>query len=209
MTTYVAVGLRGSIMAEWYLPPLLAVWLVPCVHGLWISTAVLRPQARAWAAPALAAGLLAIELTGFDLGRGPQPSPWMPLSVWEERERLYAEAAGWLRPRLQPGDIVAASEIGSLGYSCDCRILDTAGLVSPEALAYYPLPAESYVTNYAIPTQLIVDRQPTYLVSLEVFMRNTLMTDPRFTDAYDLVRSYPTTAFGSNGLLLYRRRENP
>jgi hypothetical protein len=131
----------------------------------------------------------------------------MPLSVWEEREQLYARAAVDLGPLLHADDIIAASEIGAFGYACDCRILDTVGLVSPGSSRYYPLPPGHYSTNYAIPVALILDAQPQFVVSLEVFMRDTLLTDPRFTKAYELIWEAPTNAFGSHGLLMYRRIE--
>lgn len=73
---------------------------------------------------------------------------------------------------------VAASEMGAIGYYCDCRILDTLGLVSREALRYYSDPAEAIVAKYAIPARLMQDLAPEYVVNPEVFMRRTL-PDPR------------------------------
>src|SRR3712207_7496209 len=56
-----------------------------------------------------------------------------------------------LSEELRPGDVVAAPEIGALGYTSGAPILDTAGLVSPEATRYYPLPAEMLVGDNAVP----------------------------------------------------------
>lgn len=209
LTTYAALGLRGSLISDWYLPPLLAVWFVPCVRGLWLLIEALGQRARRWMGPGVAVALLAMEFAGFDLGRGVQSSAWVPLSVNREREDLYAQAAEAIRPLLAHGDVVAASEIGALGYFCGCRILDTFGLASPVSLSYYPLPPSNYSANYAIPTDLIIQQRPTYLVSLEIFMRRTLLLDSRFLDSYELVQRFPTTAFNSDGLLIYRLRQAP
>jgi hypothetical protein len=87
--------------------------------------------------------------------------------------------------------------------------LDTVGLVSPSVSRYYPLPEGSVVVNYAVPTELIVDLQPEVLVSLEVFLRRTLLSSQQFLDEYHLVWQAPTDAFGSRGLMIYARRDLP
>ena len=53
-------------------------------------------------------------------------------------------------------------------------MLDTVGLVSPVALAYYPLPADQLVTDNAIPARLIVDQQPDVVVTLDAFAQRSL-----------------------------------
>ncbi|HSB90945.1 MAG TPA: hypothetical protein VLD63_13070 [Anaerolineales bacterium] len=205
MGTYVLAGLRGSLVAEWYTPPLLAVWMLAWLHGLWLTLHGLQLGSARWAGLGLAVVLMVTEMAGFDLGRGRQANAWMPLSVWEERELLYLRAAEDLRPRIGAADVVAASEIGAFGYACGCRILDTVGLVSRVSLGYYPLPAGRYSTNYAIPSELIRDQRPRFLVTLEVFARDTLLRDARFLGDYELVWEAPTDAFGSRGLQVYQR----
>ena len=125
--------------------------------------------------------------------------------MWNEREDLYRDAAEHLRPQLKSGDVVAAPEIGALGYYCDCRILDTVGLVSPEALKYYPLPTSMYSVNYAVPPDLIRDTAPAYVVSLDVFVDRSLISAPWFPQQYHLVEQLDAAAFGSTSLLIYRR----
>ena len=43
----------------------------------------------------------------------------------------YGDIATWLRAELEPGQTVAALDIGAVGYLSDRRILDLMGLVSP------------------------------------------------------------------------------
>jgi hypothetical protein len=80
------------------------------------------------------------------------------------------------------------------------------GLISPKASTYYPLDPKFYVINYAIPPQLILDSQPDYIVILEVYGRNGLLIDPRFQSVYTLQEKIPTDIYGSDGLLIFKKR---
>jgi hypothetical protein len=107
---------------------------------------------------------------------------------------------------IQPASVIATPEIGALGYYCGCTILDTAGLVSPEALSYYPLPRHMYYINSAIPPNLIRSSKPHYLISLDAFLRNSLTREAWFYKEYRLEGQIPTTIFGSQFLQIYKRQ---
>ncbi len=201
---YTALGLRGSLMAEWYVVPLLPLWILFFLDGLRQVLAGFRPRLRRPASLVLGAAMVACMVGGLNLGRDASRPFLAPVAAWDERERLYAQAAGFLTPLLEEGDIVAASEIGALGYACDCRILDTVGLVSPVSLRYYPISGDLPAFN-AIPTGLVRDLVPDYVVSLEVFMRPTLLQDDWFRENYRQILRLGTRAFGSDGLLVYQR----
>lgn len=47
----------------------------------------------------------------------------------------YGGTGDWLRENTPPGAVIAALDIGALGYRAERRILDLAGLVSPDARA--------------------------------------------------------------------------
>jgi hypothetical protein len=192
-------------MAEWYLVPLVPFWLILLFSGLAaVGREVQRTSMRGlvWALPL---ALLLIEVASLNLGRDETRPATLPLNVWVEREELYLLAADFLNDNAPDDSLIAASEIGALGYACDCRILDTVGLVSPSVSSYYPLPEGSLVGNYAIPTELILSHQPDYLVSLDVFLRNTLLKDGTFLSDYREVWRAQTDAFGSRDLLIFER----
>ena len=130
-----------------------------------------------------------------------RPAPQM---AWHKLELLYTQVGRELATQIEPGALVAAGDVGALGYYSNARLLDTVGLNSPEATAYYPLPDSAYVINYAIPTDLILDRRPDYVVILEVYGRNTFLPDSRFQAEYDLIKKIPTDIYGSRGLLIFR-----
>jgi hypothetical protein len=123
--------------------------------------------------------------------------------AWTKLEDLYSQAADVVLQDYHPGDVVAAGDVGVLGWKTRAPILDLVGLNSPVTGKYYPLPAEDYVINYAVPSDLILDEKPAYVVILEVYGRLTLLKDERFGAQYHLLEKIPTDFYGSDGLLVY------
>jgi hypothetical protein len=126
--------------------------------------------------------------------------------AWHKLELIYEQVGRGLARSAPPGSTVAAGDVGALGYFSGARILDTVGLMSPEASAYYPLPESAYVIGYAISTDLILTEQPDYVVFLEVYGRNTLLQDDQFAAQYELIETIPTDIYGSAGMMVWRRR---
>jgi hypothetical protein len=133
----------------------------------------------------------------------PRPAPQM---AYIQLEQLYHQAAARILPDLLPTDVIAAGDVGVIGFDTGARILDTVGLNSPQAISYYPLPEDNYVINYAISDALIIDAQPDWLVILEVYGRETLLKNISFTAQYQLWETLPTDIYGSQGMLIYRHR---
>lgn len=124
-----------------------------------------------------------------------------------QRERDYLIVADTLN-KMQVGNArVASSEIGALGYGYGGPILDTIGLVSPIATRYYPIPKDELLTNNAIPRQLIRAEQPEFVMSLDVFIANSLLKDDEFAKRYRPVFRGKSAIFGSNSLLLFARQD--
>lgn len=129
-----------------------------------------------------------------------------PGMAYIQLELYYEEAAGFLKahsPLPLPQITIAAGDVGVLGYRTNARILDTVGLNSPQTLTYYPLAPEMYVINYAIPTRLILDELPEYVILLEVYGRNTLLMSREFLSRYHLIYQIETDIYGSKGLLIF------
>ena len=188
---YVVVGLRGVRLFPWYLVPVEPFYLLGAAAGL----VHLRRQ---W----LAAALLLWQLPAIDWHQ-----PLLPLGEDLGREQLYLSVGEQLGASLPPNAVIAAPEIGALGYASNRPMLDTVGLVSPAALPYYPLPADQLVTDNAIPARLIDDREPDAVVTLDAFASRSLLPDPTFQRAYRLQASYPAAVWQSHNLLVFRRVE--
>jgi len=129
--------------------------------------------------------------------------------AWVRLEEAYTLVARRLAPEVSERTVVAAGDVGALGYFLDAHILDLVGLNSKEVMQYYPLPDEMYVINYAVPPGAVFAAMPDYVVLLEVYGRETVLKDPRFLHAYTLVATVPTDLYGSRGLLVFRRMDPP
>ena len=192
---YALVGLRGVRLFPWYLVPLVPFFLLGAAAGL-----ARLGRARA---PWLAAAVLVWQLPAIDW----QHAPLLPTgsSLW--REAVLLDAGRELRASLPPSAVVAAPEIGALGYASNLRILDTVGLVSPAALPYYPLSPEQLATDNAIPPRLIADEKPEAVVTMDAFAERSLLRDAAFLAAYRLDRTYDAPVWASQQLLVFIRRD--
>jgi hypothetical protein len=45
-----------------------------------------------------------------------------------------------------------------------------------------------------------------YLVSLEAYIRETLLQDDRFESQYMLIQTLDTNIYGSSGMMIFKRR---
>ncbi len=207
---FAAFAIANPLIFRWYLTPPLPPYFFGILSGAWfVGKALRRPRWRRalWAAAFLLPVVVPLSTWQWhpDHGRT-TPAPEM---AWYRLELLYHRAARFLAPRLQPDPAavtVAAGDVGVLGYDTGARILDLAGLNSPETLAYFPLPASDYVINYAVPARLIRERKPDYIVILEVYGRKSLLPQPWFWQTYALLADFPTGIYGSRGLLIFGRR---
>jgi hypothetical protein len=204
------------LIFRWYLAPPQPFYFLLILTGLATLLSSLAQLWRTARLPAWARQLdpLALPVAAFALlsllawtprpDHGPtEPAPQM---AWHQLELYYRQVGLALAPRLTPTSVVAAGDVGALGYYSNARILDTVGLMSPEVTAYYPLDPALYTISYAIPPQLIQDQKPDYVVFLEVYGRLGLLQDPGFLANYQLFQYIDTDIYGSHGLLVYQRR---
>jgi Gpi18-like mannosyltransferase len=211
-----AFSIPNPLIFRWYLtPPLPPYFLFILLGADQLLNSLFRLKlkaptaAAAWRTVVPALLLICLPLastmTGWDLHPDHGPDRPAPDMAWFKLELLYQQAAGILAPQLTPAQTLAAGDVGTLGYFTSARILDTVGLNSAVSLHYYPLDASYYVINYAIPTRLILDQKPDYVVVLEVYVRKTLLQDAQFKHDYQLIQTLPTDIYGSNGLLIFKR----
>jgi hypothetical protein len=128
-----------------------------------------------------------------------------PSMAWTKLEILYEQAAEIVNSHWKTGDVVAAGDVGVLGWETRASILDLVGLNSPITGNYFPLDQSKYVINYAVPADLVMDMHPEFVVVLEVYIRKTLLKDPRFVKEYQLLEKIPTDFYGSDGMLIYQK----
>ena len=210
---FVAYSVANPLIFRWYLAPPLPFYILLILAGLDRLLSDLLAAIRGWrwnlpfsplAIPVGAFVFLSLHAWTLHPDHGPtEPAPQM---AFHQLELYYADIGRSLAPQVTPNTVLAAGDVGALGYYSNARIIDTVGIVSPEATAYYPLDPALYVINYAIPPKLILDTRPDYVILMEVYGRAGLLLDPRFQASYTLVRQIDTNIYGSRGLLVYQRR---
>jgi len=197
-----AFSIANPLIFRWYLTPPLPMYFL----GIFIGIEVLGRNLKS-PLPLAICGILAFGFTlnGWTLHPDHGPDRPAPKMAYIKLEEVYWQVASDLQGQIREEQTLAAADIGVLGYYTGSRILDTVGLISPESEVYYPLPDDFYITNYAIPPDLIHQEKPDFLVFLEVYGRNGLLMDPQFLDEYDLLFRYQTDIYGSDGMLVYVR----
>jgi hypothetical protein len=200
---FAAFSVANPLIFRWYLSPPLPLYVL----GIALGLEGLTRSRRAQPIRIVASGLIVILLlNSWTLKPDHGPTRPAPKMAYIKLEQIYTQVAERLQPSLKPEDVIAAGDIGALGYFTDARILDTVGLVSPVTLEYFPIPDSYYVINYAIPPELIMDQQPQYIVILEVYGREGLLRDSEFNREYQLIDSIPTDIYGSRAMLVFKRR---
>jgi arabinofuranosyltransferase len=189
VTFYVLIGLRGVRLFYWYGVPMQPLYLLAAAAGM--------QRFNRWWLPAV---LVIWQVIAVDWR-----SPFLPAGENLVREQVFADLGRDLRATLPANATIAAPEIGALGYTSGLRMLDTVGLVSPAALAYYPLPPEALVTDNAIPAALITAQRPDAVVTLDAYAQHTLLEDAAFVREYQLVDRRPADVWQSRELLVFRR----
>lgn len=102
-------------------------------------------------------------------------------------------AARWVAEQSAPGDLVAAHDIGRLGYLTEQPILDFAGLISPETI---PI-----LRDEAALLELAIAREARYLVTFADWYP-IMVKDPRLTPLH-ATNCAPTRAAGGKPMTVY------
>jgi arabinofuranosyltransferase len=212
---YFAVfALANPLIFRWYLSPPLPFYFLLIVTGVWTAACDLgkllgrhaaKLQYTVFSLFAIAA--LALTLNAWTLHPDHGPDRPAPEMAWFGGELVYRQIALDLQERLKPGDVVAIADIGTFGYYSGATILDPVGLISPDSSRYYPVPPEQHANALAIPTQLILDRQPDYVIMLEAYIRHTLLESGEFNARYELLDTVETDILESSAFMIFRRSD--
>lgn len=197
-----AFSITNPLIFRWYLTPPLPIYFLGIFLGMTRIASDIRKPALTILFPALAVGL---TLNGWTIHPDHGPDRPAPEMAFIKLELLYERVGRDLADEIESDQVLAAGDIGALGYFTRAKILDTVGLITPEVAHYYPLPESYYEINYAIAPDLILDKQPDYIVILEVYGRNELLEEPHFKQSYELIETLDTDLYGSQGMLIYQK----
>jgi hypothetical protein len=129
------------------------------------------------------------------------PYAWLP---YLERGVVYREAALFLQNKTKGKDIVAASDVGILGYYYSGPILDLMGLISNESLKYYPIAGNDGIV-YLIPPKAVAEFKPKYLMAPFSHVYGMLSVDPDFQSHYTLLKSWANPAMTDGIVSIWER----
>lgn len=196
------LSLANPVIFVWYYPPLLVFLDTIVLLGVAELIQAVKSQRR----QIVFAGVLGVLLLLQWRGASDFVQRW-PIDL-RQREIAYERAAADLIGVVQPDQTIALPEIGVFGYAFDrAHIIDTVGLVSPEAIPYLLKErAVGQEFNYAISPAVMTALKPDYLITLEIFARPTLLQSPDFLRDYQLIKTFETNDFGSKGLLVFERK---
>ena len=211
----VIFSISNPLIFRWYLTPPLPFYFLGILVGLeQVLSGLLHPKTLQIGLPwrqTIGLALLLVLPVGGSLSdwrihpdHGPdRPAPQM---AYIGLELLYRQVADQISPRLTSNTILAAGDVGVLGYYTQARILDLVGLNSPVSTDYYPLDDSYYVINYAIPPDLILEQKPDVLVLLEVYGRNGLLQNTQFNHLYEVGEVIPTDIYSSKGMMVFWKK---
>ena len=170
----VAYIVRRTYVFSWYLP----LVLVPVSIAILLWTN--RTHIRQAVLGAAFAGVLLLSYAAWDTRLllaavhgtpGKIPGFQIAARVHEYR-RVGAALYG-----VCPSGVLMSSEIGGLGWEFHGKILDGAGLASPEAIRYHPMRVPEERSNGflgEIPAGFVRDRHPDLIVSYDILAESAL-----------------------------------
>jgi hypothetical protein len=188
----------GVPFAPWYHEATLMILLALATFGAFALSESVVPQgflARSWVLLLVGVTIMAPLLI---------PSVAYTVHQWKDppdpRFLIYTEIGEFIRRESAPGDVVAAVEIGILGYVSRRSVLDLMGLVDPEVLA---------ARRTGQLAELVVKRAPRFVVDAPLFHSATLdaiLTHPHIRDRYVVRATFrrPEYEYGGTVRLLER-----
>jgi len=211
----------NPLMFEWYLPKLYVTAYLSILLGVMAFYSEIKEKyinniskiIRILLLSCMILWLFSITIIPEKKGQPYFTTPIVDIATNPERTRIisYIEIAKWLNERTNKKTVMAASEIGALGFYFKGKVLDGNGLVSAEALPFLPVPAEQRLgPQYgALSIELIRETLPDWIVSMRVFTCKSLNVSDWFKSNYILVEIFglPMTTFGDTAINVYKRRD--
>jgi hypothetical protein len=197
----------NPLVFQWYWAPLLCTAIVSAALG-WAACFSFRAPAAAIVVVASLAVQLVFAYTDPATGFN---EPFFSRDDAElQRIVAYRAVAERLNVVARRSDVVAAPEVGALGFYFEGTIRDACGLVSPQALKYLPVPPDQRLGPDvgAISVDFVRGTSPQWVVTLPLFAGNSLLQSDWFRSEYQLWgrAPLPKPLWGGQDVLVFHRR---
>ncbi|RIL09500.1 MAG: hypothetical protein DCC75_06380 [Proteobacteria bacterium] len=168
LTIAAAYTISGTFIFPWYVP----LYTTPIALAL-LHLSTLTKRSFAFAAGVLFVLPPLLARAGDLLGAASSPSYFTDFETGAKTRR-YIEVGRELN-QLYPGATLLAPEVGGLGYTFKGKVFDGAGLVTPEALAFYK--SEARDMRGTIPVGLATTLDPDIIVGLDGMLGDILRSE--------------------------------
>lgn len=183
----------GSRLFFWYVVPMYPVYLLfasAALVPLW-NRLPANLQHAVGVRVALAILILILLCAGA----------YRPAHYYREYQRslesMHRQVGYFLYAEAKPEEVVAAEDIGYIGYYSQRTILDRDGLISPEAVPYNR--AGTYL-------HFVLDYRPDWVVAADPSPTSPFLDREEFVAHYREVRSFST---GDSSYRIFRRQPEP
>lgn len=152
---FVSFSISNPIVFPWYLSQMEPFWILMAFIGLaWLMSKIKNKIAVVI--------IMSLVILGPFVG-------WAKaVTTTDQGSKVgYFQIGNYIRDHQLPGDTVGIADIGIVSYVTGARIIDFIGLTNTYAVTYYPVADDCTDPNafYTVPTDLITDTLPTWLVA--------------------------------------------
>ena len=182
---------------SWYFIPLIPGLLILIMVSIWYG---LKQSRRTKLMIASMVSVILLVYPTYLLIKQPN---W-PLS--RSREGAFWNVCNTIKDLDLKNKTVLTPDIGVIGWCLEeAKILDPIGLVSPEATSYNKeLPPDQLVSP-----DLISDKQPDYIISLDQFINPNILENEDFQRSYELIYEMNVKIVKTNQpLYVFQRKES-
>ncbi len=195
--------LAKPVLFSWYFCWL--ALLAPIVVAQFAADA--WPAADVQKAPALVAKRVVVWIflsAYLFTGLAVIPFNWTP---YFERGVVYREAALYLLAKtLGRGRRCPPPTVGIIGYFYPGQIIDMMGLITDQALKYYPVKTDKHYA-YLIPPEAVAALKPSYLVAPLSHCQGLLLDDPDFQQNYVEVKRWTNAEMMDKVVCIWMRKQ--
>ncbi|RKX30066.1 MAG: hypothetical protein DRP47_00050 [Candidatus Zixiibacteriota bacterium] len=194
LVTIVALTFSSTLVFRWYIAPIYPIYILFASASVLILADKWRMLADVSRIQQLLIGAVLVIL----LAVANYPTVRNYRHEWDVLSTIHDGVIRYIHANADENDVVATEDLGYVGYYCERRILDRAGLVSPEAASY------NRRGDYM---GLIIDSRPEWLVISPSDPTAGFLDSAAFTQLYEYRKTFASPLLDAWEFNIYHRME--